>query len=73
VLTFPLKFIILLYAQFGCQHYSRKLGRVCRATLCDKAFLSLNPLAFTRALPDVTASKLIARIRCLEIQFGIFC
>ena len=33
--------------------------------------LSLNHLALTRDLPDVTASKLIARIRCFKIQFGI--
>ena len=55
MLTFPLKFSILLYAQVGCQCYSRTLGGSAEPHRYDKAFLSLNLLAFTLAAPDVTA------------------
>ena len=34
------------------------ISRVCRAPRCVKGFLSLNFLAFTRVLPDLTASNL---------------
>ena len=38
---------------------------------CEKGYLSLIPLAFAPVPPDVTASKLIASTRCLEINLGI--
>jgi len=47
------------------------ISRVCRTTRYEKSCMSLNHLALTRDLPDVTASKLIARTQCFKIQFGI--
>ena len=47
------------------------LQSLCRATCCEKGFLSLISLVFTHVPPVVTDSKLIARAKSLEIQLSI--